>query len=86
MNLQVQWGELMCWVLPQHSLFDFLNLLVQYMLTKCCKIQNLNFNFKFIYFIPHKKKTLFWDKSGLPGRSWCFGTLVGVTTFRGKEN
>ena len=76
----------MCWVLPQHSLFDFLNLLVQYMLTKCSKIQNLNFNFKFIYFVPHKKKTLFWDKSGLPGRSWCVGTPVGVTTFRGKEN
>ena len=29
------------------------------MLTKCPKIQNLNFNFKFIYFIPHKKKNTF---------------------------
>ena len=56
------------------------------MLKKCSEIQNLNFNFKFIYFIPHKKKTLFWDKSGLPGRSWCVGTPVGVTAFRGKEN
>ena len=59
---------------------------VQYMLIKCSEIQNLNFNFKFIYFIPHKKKTLFWDKSGLPRRSWCVGTPVGVTAFRGKEN
>ena len=56
------------------------------MLTKCSEIQNLNFNFKFIYFIPHKKKTLFRDKSGLPERSWCVGTPVGVTAFRGKEN
>ena len=78
MNLQVQWGELMLWVLPQQSLFD--------LLIKCSEIQNLNFNFKFIYFIPHKKKTLFWDKSGLPRRSWCVGTPVGVTAFRGKEN
>ena len=60
-------GELMLWVLLQHSLFDVSNLLFSKCSKNVAKVKAWT-SFLSLYLLFHIKiKTLAWNQSGLPG-------------------